>query len=182
MSRSAGWGLVVALAAAAVAGGCGGAAQPSDDAERIRLEHDRSAAEEQYAETLSRLRRFEQLDLDESLARTRQRADSLSGRLAELGRTLESLDNERRRLIGRMDLGTTTQPDWAEQVEAVRLLRKQAELDRVAAQAELARVRESLAELRQLSAQREMLSREAQAQEKKLLELNRKLQKSRIAE
>jgi hypothetical protein len=176
MSRPARWGLVVALAAAAAAGGCSGSAQPPDGAERIKLEQERRSAEELYADTLSQLRRFEQFDLDESLPRAQTRIDALSARLAELDRTLESLEKDRKRLIGQMDIAPTTQRDWAEQVEAVRLMRKQAELDRAGVQSDLVRARESMAELRQLSAQREILSRDALVQEKRLLELNRRLQ------
>lgn len=179
-TRRGNWAWAMAAAALGSLLGCqaSGSRQPLAPAERMKLEHDRDLVEDQYAETLTQLRRYELASLD---ARHRAANDSLAAVRAEWDRsagTLGNIESQQRDLVGQIEhVGSTTQPagEWADRLAALRLLKGEAELSRVTIQRQLVLAEEELAAVRQLLAQREMLARQGLAQEKRLLELNRKL-------
>jgi hypothetical protein len=170
---------------AALAGGCenGNAGTSLDAAQRERLEQERRRVEDNYAETLRQQKGFQAQDLDARRKAADGRIASLGADLTKVDQTQASLTRQLKTLLDQPGLASTTQPgqpgqpgkDWADQIEGLRLMLSQADLDRVMIQAKLVKAQEELAELRSLLAQRENLARDARAQEDRLIALKRKL-------
>ncbi|MDD4891419.1 MAG: hypothetical protein PHU85_15980 [Phycisphaerae bacterium] len=172
------WVATVLLAAMLPA--CGGSPQPPDAVERIKLEQELQRVSDQYGQTLTQSRRYEELNLDARLKAAMKHADKLQADLGAATSNLATIDRQQRAMLDQMELPISatqpaTQRDWSEQLAALRLLKSEAELSRVAVRRSLVRSEEELSDLRQLLAQRDILARQALSQEKRLLELNRKL-------